>query len=191
MLAAIRGAVAPQPLDGSAQAHLYNKTLTLAQLHIAALTSINAIISRTGNLKDWMNIVYRLYIGSVAVEKYFKQNDDAYEAFNRAIQVAHIMYLRAATMGILRVGETELDTLTLALSLTDQACRNMLVEEIRVVYDKVDDYFNNLPGHNQLRYQEDLQARLDMLDILLAEYEQVKDTTVSNDVETVEYREAA
>lgn len=195
LLQAIRSAVAPQVeyMDdgGAAQAHLYNKTLTLAQLHVAALTSINTIIEGNGNFKDWMNVVYRLYIGSVAYENYFKADDDVVAAFNRAHIAAHIMMVRTHVTAELRVGVLELDSLTLALSITDQACRNMTVEEIRKVYDQVDSYFNDLPGHNRLRYQEDLQKRLDMMDILIAEYEQVKNIPVSNDIETVEFREAA
>lgn len=156
----------------------------LAKLHVIAMRGLNAMIDGTGNFTHWMNVLHRLYIGSVAAETYFKMDDEMVDVFNKASMAIEMIKLRAHQTGELGVMLSELASLNLALTVTDQCCRLMRLSEIRKIHDMVEDYFEEMHRQNALSYPKEDPVVAD----LRVEFQEVKDEAVE-EIEYTAFRE--
>jgi hypothetical protein len=176
--------------------NIINPSAELKKLSDIALRALNRIIDQTGNFSDWMSVLHRLYIGAVSVEEYFKMDQPMTDAFNQAQLAIEIIKLRTHQTGDFGVMVKELDSITLALTLTDQAQRLMNLTEIMAVHKHVEKFFAEMEHQNKLSYpkdvpMKDLNETEAMVETLIKEHLEVKDTPIEGDVEYTEFREAA
>lgn len=132
----------------------------LARAHVLIIESLNRLIDGTGNFQDWNNIVVRLHLGALAVDDYFVSTPELLEAFNQANISMRIIMLRVHTQGLWGVLVRELDTLTLALSLTDQMIRMMRPSEIATTVKIITTFFDELPDYNKNMAKRDEHAAM-------------------------------
>lgn len=166
---------------GPPSVRIISPSKELAKLHVIAMESLNRIIDSSGNFVDWMNVLHRIYIGAVSLERHFKDNPDANYVFNRAHAVCSIIKLRTHQTGEFGILIRELDTITNALALTDTMSRMMTLSEITLVHRHVERYFDEMTKQNQKAYPKiigEAGRAQDIVDVLASEYREVKDQPV-------------
>lgn len=167
----------------------FNPAGELKKLSDIALKSLNEIINQTGNFADWMNVLHRLYIGSVAVETYFNMDETVIAIFNKASLAIEIVKLRTHQTDVFGILLHELDSVTAALALTDEASRSMSVEEIHKVHLTVEVFFTEMHKQNAIAAGKGASEKEVMLETLRAEYNQVKGERVERDVSYYAFEE--
>jgi len=156
----------PQPFVS-----IINPPQEIAKLHIGVINALNRIIKHEGNFQDWLNVVVRLYAGAVASNDYFKKDPAIDEAFNQATLAMRIVKIRPHVGRDFGITSVELDSVTYALGLTADMCRQMTRLEIAKCYQLASWIMDEYEQKNRLHYPSD--ASNDMVATLEQEMQEV------------------
>ncbi len=127
----------------------------IIELANEAIASLKLMVSGTGNFQDWMKVLHRVTVGSYMLDGYFKYNPLAQKAFNDAWTALVLIKTRVHVTGEFGVLSKELNFISLAMSLTDEMCRELSMVSVRKVYLDTDAYYEQLVKDNIKSYPSD------------------------------------
>lgn len=127
---------------------------TLKQLADLAFNDLNKIIDGTGNMKNWMGVMYRLHVGYYAAQQYFEYTIDIHDCLYRAIVALRCTYIRTRATGEMGFLMWEFDAIKAALDLTSELMRHLRLSENKAVHYMTEDYFKALTEENMKSYPQ-------------------------------------
>lgn len=130
-------------------------TTEVIRLHTSVVKQLNCIIDGSGNFEDWMAVVHRIYVGSIAAYEYFKHNPPLNQVMNTAHMATSIIMLRVHTGGQFGVLVAELDSIVEALDYTDQMMRMLNPKEIAHIHNKTANWLDEIVTNNMLAYPDE------------------------------------
>ena len=159
--------------------NIINRAQETAQLHVGVVEALNRIIEHKGNFKDWLNIIIRLYAGSIATNDFFNHDNAIVQAFNQATLAMQIVKMRPHCGWDFGITTAELNSVTLALDLTAEMCRKMTRSEIAHCYQLTSGILALYEENNRKCYPADAE------DDMVATLEQEMREVAVNETELV------